>query len=165
MKMVTLNCTVPMQLVRAYAPAMVERGRGGLVFVGSMGCFVGSPRTVAYSASKAFQVSLTEGLWAELKDKGVDVFSAVIGSTTTPARARTLGVEVDESVDMTSEDVAREMVEHIGDGPSRVIATLATGLGPFAAPWSAFREEALTMMVAAMEGFTKRTSAGAEDEH
>jgi short-subunit dehydrogenase len=159
MRMITLNCTVPTALVHALGPTMRERGRGGLVLVGSMGCFVGSPRTVAYSASKAYQVNLVEGLWAELHDDGVDLFSAVIGSTTTPGRARTLNVNVDESLDMTAADVAREIVENIGNGPTRVIARLTSGIGPLAAPWSAFRKEALGTMIEATKGFIARTSS------
>ncbi|TMK54660.1 MAG: SDR family NAD(P)-dependent oxidoreductase, partial [Actinobacteria bacterium] len=54
MRMIQLNCVVPVALVHALAPAMRERGRGGIVRVGSMGCFAGSPRVVAYSAAKAF---------------------------------------------------------------------------------------------------------------
>jgi short-subunit dehydrogenase len=158
MRMITLNCTVPTALLHALAPTMRDRGRGGLVLVGSMGCFVGSPRTAAYSASKAYQVNLVEGLWAELHDDGVDLFSAVIGSTTTPGRARTLHVKIDESLDMSAADVAREIVENIGNGPTRVIAKLTSGIGPLAAPWSAFRADALATMIEATKGFTARTS-------
>lgn len=159
MRMITLNCTVPVALVHALAPAMRDRGRGGIVLVGSMGCFVGSPRTVAYSASKAFQTTFIEGLWAELHDMGVDAFSAVIGSTTTPARARTLGVAIDDALDMSSEAVAREIVKNIGNGPTRVIAKLASGIGPLAEPWSEFRAMALATMIDAMQGFTARTTS------
>jgi short-subunit dehydrogenase len=158
MRMITLNCTVPVALIHALAPPMRDRGRGGIVLVGSMGCFIGSPRTVAYSAAKAFQQSLLEGLWAELSGDGVDVLSAVIGSTTTPARARTLGVKVDDHLDMTSEAVAREIVENIGNGPTQVIAKLTSGIGPLAAPWAEFREHALATMIEAMQSFTQRTA-------
>jgi short-subunit dehydrogenase len=129
------------------------------VLVGSLGCFVGSPRTVVYSAAKAFQVALTEGLWAELHEEGVDILSAVIGSTTTPGRARTLGVSADESLDMSSEDVVREIVENIANGPSQIIAKLTSGIGPLAAPWSEFRAMALATMIDAMNGFTERTTS------
>jgi short-subunit dehydrogenase len=159
MRMVTLNCTVPMALTHALAPAMRERGRGGIVLVGSLGCFVGSPRTVVYSAAKAFQVTFTEGLWAELHDDGVDILSAVIGSTTTPGRAKTLGIEVDDSLDMSAEDVARGIVENIANGPSQIVAKLTSGLGPLAQPWSEFRERGLNTMIEAMKGFTERTTS------
>ena len=163
LKMISLNCTTPVQLIHALGPAMVERGRGGVVLVGSTGCFVGGPYVASYSAAKAFQVALMEGLWAELKDQGVDVFEAVIGSTTTPARARRLGVGVDEHLDMSSEAVAREIVEHIADGPSRVIAKLTHGTGHLAQPWSEFRATALAANIEAMAGFQARTGPGQPD--
>jgi short-subunit dehydrogenase len=157
-RMVRLNCALPVELIHALAPRMVERGRGGLVLVGSMGCFAGQPFVTSYSASKAFQVNLMEGLWAELKDEGVDVLSAVIGSTFTPARARRLGVTFDDALDMTSEEVANEIIEHIGDGPTRVVAKLTGAFGSLAAPWSQFRATAVATMVDAMAGFKARTT-------
>lgn len=159
LKMITINCTVPVVLTHALAPAMRDRGRGGIVLVGSMGCFAGGPHMVAYSAAKAFQVNFVEGLWAELGHHGVDAFSAVIGSTSTPARTRTLGVQWNEDLDMTSEDVAREMVDNIGNGPTRVIAKLGSGIGPVAAPWSEFRQLAVAATMAATSGFNARTNA------
>ena len=158
MRMIHLNCTVPVALAHALTPAMRDRGRGGVVLVGSTGCFVGGPHIVAYSASKAFQVNLVEGLSAELGPHGVDVCSAVIGSTNTPARARTLGVAYDATQDMNSEDVARDLVAHIGDGPTRVIARDDAGIGALNAPWSAFRQTARETLEAAMQEFTARTS-------
>jgi short-subunit dehydrogenase len=157
-KMIALNCTMPVRLVHGLGPAMVERGRGGIVLVGSMGCFAGQPFVASYSAAKAFQVNLAEGLWAEMKDQGVDVLEAVIGSTTTPARARRLGVGVDEHLDMSSEAVALEIVDHIADGPSRVIAKLTSGIGHVAQPWSEFRAFALQANIDAMAGFNARTN-------
>jgi short-subunit dehydrogenase len=159
MRMIILNCTVPTALIHALAPPMRHRGHGGVVLVGSLGCFVGSPRTVAYSAAKAFQVNLIEGLWAELHNDGVDLLSAVIGSTTTPARARTLGVQVDDSLDMSSEEVAHQIIDNIANGPNQIIAKLTSGIGFLAEPWADFRTRALTTMIEAVEGFTARTTS------
>jgi short-subunit dehydrogenase len=161
-RMIQLNCSVPVALVHEFASAMVARGRGGIVLVGSTGCFAGQPYVASYSASKAFQVNLAEGLWAELKRYGVDVLSAVIGSTDTPARARRLGTTFRESVDMTSEEVAREIIEHLGDGPTRVISKLELGIGPIAGPWMDFRAFAVPRMINAMAGFTARTDEDRE---
>jgi len=160
MRMIKLNCMTPVLLAHALAPAMCERGRGGIVLVGSTGCFVGAPRIVAYSAAKAFQVNFVEGLHAELSPAGVDVLSAVIGSTSTPGRAREMGVRFDPARDMTPEDVARQIVGAIGEGPTRVIAKQDSGLGALAGPWGAFRQSALAVVGAAMKGFAARTSKG-----
>jgi short-subunit dehydrogenase len=84
------NCVVPMQLCHHFAPAMVARGKGGIVLVGSGAGLVGGPNMVAYGATKAFGMVLAEGLWAELHDTGVDVLGLVLGATDTPALRRLL---------------------------------------------------------------------------
>jgi short-subunit dehydrogenase len=83
--MVQRNCVVPMQLCHHFAPAMVERGSGGIVIFGSGAGLAGGPNMVAYGASKAFDMVFAEALWAELHDKGVDVLGLILGKTNTPA--------------------------------------------------------------------------------
>lgn len=83
--MVQRNCMVPMQLCHHFAPAMVERGSGGIVIFGSGAGLVGGPNIVAYGASKAFDMVFAEALWSELHDKGVDVLGLILGKTDTPA--------------------------------------------------------------------------------
>lgn len=83
--MVQRNCMVPMQLCHRFAPAMVERGSGGIVIFSSGAALAGSPNMVTYGASKAFDMVFTEALWAELHDKGVDVLGLMLGKTNTPA--------------------------------------------------------------------------------
>jgi short-subunit dehydrogenase len=83
--MVQRNCVVPMQLCHHFAPAMVERGSGGIVIFGSGAGLAGGPNMVAYGASKAFDMAFAEALWAELHDKGVDVLGLILGKTNTPA--------------------------------------------------------------------------------
>lgn len=83
--MVQRNCVVPMQLCHHFAPAMVERGSGGIVIFGSGAGLAGGPNMVAYGASKAFDMVFAEALWTELHDKGVDVLGLILGKTDTPA--------------------------------------------------------------------------------
>jgi short-subunit dehydrogenase len=83
--MVQRNCMVPMQLCHHFAPAMIERGSGGIVIFGSGAGLAGGSNMVAYGASKAFDMVFAEALWAELHDKGVDVLGLILGKTDTPA--------------------------------------------------------------------------------
>ena len=83
--MVQRNCMVPMQLCHHFAPAMVERGSGGIVIFGSGAGLAGGSNIVAYGASKAFDMVFAEALWTELHDKGVDVLGLILGKTDTPA--------------------------------------------------------------------------------
>ena len=95
---------------------MRERGRGGIVLVASLACLAGSATLAVYSAVKAFQHNFAEGLWAEFRPHGVDVCCTPLGMTYTPAFQR-MGIEYDPAAHMLSEDVAREIIENIGNGP------------------------------------------------
>src|ERR1700744_5543611 len=83
--MVQRNCMVLMQLCHHFAPAMADRGSGGIVIFGSGAGLAGGPNMVAYGASKAFDMVFAEALWAELHDRGVDVLGLILGKTNTPA--------------------------------------------------------------------------------
>ena len=121
--LVRLNCAGPVQVSHHFGSQMAERGRGGLLFVGSMSGVCGAARTVAYAASKAFVQVWAEGLWAELGPRGVDVLALVAGATRTPAMARS-GALVDRFDPMEPDDVASEGLEHLGDGPVWVPGTI-----------------------------------------
>jgi uncharacterized protein len=100
-----------------YASAMADRGRGGIVLVTSGAAWAGGAYLAAYSASKAFDLNLGEALWAELGPLGVDVLSMVLGATDTPAFRRVLhGRDFDGIAD--PDDVARDMLDNLGNGPT-----------------------------------------------
>jgi len=68
-----LNCLTPMDLTRQFLPGLVERRRGGIVFVSSLMGFQGVPFMANYSATKGFLLNLGEAIHHEVRDKGVDV--------------------------------------------------------------------------------------------
>ncbi|EOM77477.1 SDR family NAD(P)-dependent oxidoreductase [Rhodococcus rhodnii] len=115
---VDLNITRQLDLVHLFAPAMRERGRGGIVLVGSMSGYMGAPNQSVYSASKAFTNVFAESLWVELEPHGVDVLDLVLGVTRTPAMQRA-GLDFDIPGMLVAEpvDVAREGLAHLTDGP------------------------------------------------
>lgn len=119
MHIIRLNVMGPTLLCHHFGAQMRKRGRGGIILVGSLGGCAGSANLVAYSASKAFEQILGEGLWYELKPFGVDVLSYVIGNTRTPAIARH-ATRLEESgyFIMDPEDVAQEGLDHLKDGPT-----------------------------------------------
>lgn len=133
LSMVQRNCVVPVQVCHHFAGPMVERGRGGIVLVGSGAGLVGARNMVAYASSKAFDMVLGESLWAELHEDGVDVLSLVLGLTDTPALRRLLAQRgVLESEDDPSpipgavgaEDVAEEAVANLGNGPTYFVGDM-----------------------------------------
>jgi uncharacterized protein len=126
--MVQRNCVVPMQLCHHFAPAMVERGSGGIVILGAGAGFAGGPNMVAYAATKAFDMVFTEALWAELHDKGVDVLGLILGKTDTPAlrrleHSRGLISSPDETPPDAAAvvDVIAEAFDNLGNGPTRIV--------------------------------------------
>lgn len=82
-RMLNLNVRAPVWLTREYGPAMRARQRGGVIFLSSVAGFVGTPLWSLYSATKAFNLLLGEGLAAELRASGVDVMSLAPGATRT----------------------------------------------------------------------------------
>ena len=116
LNLVKLNCVGPVQVAHHFGARMVDRGRGGLLFVGSMSGVCGASGTVAYAASKAFVQVWAEGIWSELSPRGVDVLALIAGATNTPAMARS-GCHVERFDPMDPDDVAREGLEHLADGP------------------------------------------------
>jgi short-subunit dehydrogenase len=71
--MVAVNVAALVALTRLYLPDMVERGRGGVLNVGSTAGFQPVPYMATYGATKAFVQSFSEALWAENRDRGNDV--------------------------------------------------------------------------------------------
>jgi uncharacterized protein len=119
MQIIRLNVLGPTMLCHHFGLQMRQRGRGGIILVGSLGGCAGGADVAAYAASKAFEQILGEGLWYELKPCGVDVLSYVIGNTKTPAIAR-YGTRLEESgyFIMEPDDVAQEGLDHLKDGPT-----------------------------------------------
>lgn len=114
---IKLACTGPVALTRLFAPAMRDRRRGGIVLVGSLACLSGAALVAVYSAVKAFNVNFAEGLWAELRPHGVDVCCTPLGQTYTEAYQR-MGAPYDPATVMLPDDVAREIIDNIGNGPT-----------------------------------------------
>ena len=78
-ELVDVNALAPVLLTRAVIPGMVERGRGAIINVASLLAFSGAaraphlPQRAVYAATKAFLVTFTEILAAELAGTGVKI--------------------------------------------------------------------------------------------
>ncbi|MDP7061370.1 MAG: SDR family oxidoreductase [Planctomycetota bacterium] len=81
--MIRLNCEVPTLLSYALLPAMVERGRGGMLMLASTAAFQPTPFFSVYGATKGFDLLLGEALNEEFRGTGVDVLTVCPGSTET----------------------------------------------------------------------------------
>jgi short-subunit dehydrogenase len=81
--MTVLNCVVPVLLTNRFLPPMVDRGRGGIIFLASTAAYQATPSFSVYGATKAFNLMLGEGLWKEYAARGVDVLAVSPGFTAT----------------------------------------------------------------------------------
>jgi len=84
LKMIDVNVRAPLTLAHEFAARMAARGRGGIILMSSASAMQGTPYVANYAATKAYNLILAEGLWAELRGKGVDVLGFMPGTTRTP---------------------------------------------------------------------------------
>ncbi len=56
-----INCRVPLVLAHEIGPTMVERGRGGIIFMSSFAAESGTSTVALYSATKAFDLHPRRG--------------------------------------------------------------------------------------------------------
>ena len=81
--MIKLNCIAPVELTQHFAKKMMQRKKGGIIFLGSTVANQGTPLMSVYAATKAFNLILGEGLWYEMKQHSVDVLVVNPGGTNT----------------------------------------------------------------------------------
>jgi uncharacterized protein len=121
LRQLQVNCTVPLVCVRRALPALLARGRGGVVLLGSMSATRGTALVASYAATKAWNVILAESLWGELAGTGVDVLAVLPGTTRTPGwlSSRPQAGLSTANV-MEPADVAREAFDVLGTQPSLI---------------------------------------------
>lgn len=68
-----ININALTRLTRHVLPDMIKRGRGGILNVASLGGLAPGPYQATYYASKAYVISLSEALAAEIHHSGVRV--------------------------------------------------------------------------------------------
>ncbi len=117
--LINLNVITTMRNCHHFGKAMRDRGKGGMILVGSGACYGGLNGLGVYCGSKAFDLCFGEGLWAELRHDGVDVLNLILGRTDTPAHRRLMernGQTADSNL-ASSDDVARIGLEQLPHGP------------------------------------------------
>jgi short-subunit dehydrogenase len=80
---VRTNIEAVVDFCALFAPAMVERGSGAILNVASTAAFQPLPMQAGYAATKAFVLSFTESLHAELSGSGVAVTALCPGPVKT----------------------------------------------------------------------------------
>jgi uncharacterized protein len=109
LRAVHLKANANLLLVHHFAPALVTRGRGGILLTSSIGGLNGVPYVSSTAALEAYVLTLGEGLHVELARYGVRVTTLLPGPTLTESMAK-MGVEPAEMPvkPMSAERVALE---------------------------------------------------------
>lgn len=117
-----VNFHSPVRLARRLLPRMIERGRGVVVNVSSLGGRLGILNETAYSASKFALTGWTEAAALDLWHEPVDVRLITPGAIDTAIWSRPDNDEAHFEMDMASpESVAADIVACLrGDGPFEV---------------------------------------------
>jgi uncharacterized protein len=110
MEMIRVNISALTELTRLFLPGMIRARRGGILNVGSVAGFVTGPGMAVYYATKAFVLSLSEALAAELEGTGVTVTVLCPGPTATNFGnvAGSKNLRIYGLPGMTAEAVARD---------------------------------------------------------
>jgi uncharacterized protein len=132
--MIQVNIMALTHLSRLFLPGMIERGRGGILNVGSTAGFQPGPNMAVYYATKAYVLSFTEALAEELAGTNIKVTCLAPGPTVTGFAAAAhmqdallfrLGV-------MDAKSVASIGYRGFRRGKVLVIPGFRNKLGPFA---------------------------------
>jgi uncharacterized protein len=122
LRVIDVNCRGPVILAHRLGRAMAAKGHGGIVLMTSLAASQGGPLLASYAASKAFNLVLAEGLWAELRARGVDVVGCRAGATRTPGYASSQPKRAISL--MEPEPVVERALSALGRGPSVVPGAL-----------------------------------------
>ncbi len=116
--MIRVNCIAPTVLTHHFVQSMKERKKGAIIFLGSLVGFLPTPFTTTYSATKAFNLFMGEGLWYELRKYNIDVLTLNPGGTDTEFQkvANTSAGPIPRTV----EEVVNTAMRNLGRRPSVV---------------------------------------------
>lgn len=138
MKLVRVDVEAVVDLCSRVVPGMVERGRGAVLNVASVGAFQPLPGQAAYAAAKAFVLSYTDSLHGELKGTGVTATSLCPGPVKTGfgEAAGFSDAEAEAALPSfmweTAEAVAKAAVDGLARGRRVVIPGPSNAIGAYA---------------------------------
>lgn len=138
LEMVRTDVEAVVDLCTCYVPGMVGRGRGAVLNTASTAAFQPLPGQAGYGASKAFVLSYSQALRAELRGSGVSVTALCPGPVAT-GFATAAGMDESEAAAslprfmwVAAEEVARAAVEGLDHDRPVVIPGAANRFGAIA---------------------------------
>jgi len=80
---IDLNTRTPIQLIRAFTDQIKTGRPGGIILMSSLAGIKGPKYSAPYAATKAFSIMLSEGLFHEFRENGIDIMTCCAGMTDT----------------------------------------------------------------------------------
>jgi uncharacterized protein len=111
LNMLDVNCKAVVEQTHFFAKRFVSQKRGGIILMGSLVGFQGTPTAANYAASKAYVQSFAEGLHFELAQHHVDVLAVAPGPVFSGFSKR---ADMKMGSAAHPEDVARGIVRDLG---------------------------------------------------
>ncbi|TIP06071.1 MAG: SDR family NAD(P)-dependent oxidoreductase [Mesorhizobium sp.] len=123
-RVIDTNITGTVYLAHRLGRKMVGRGRGRILFTGSIAGFTPGTFQAVYNGTKAFIDSFAIALRHELKDSGVSVTVLMPGATQTRffERARMMDTEIGVQEKDNPSDVARDGYDALMAGEDQVVS-------------------------------------------
>ncbi len=103
-----LNLRAPMILAQKLLPAMIKKGEGAVINIGSVSGKSGEADGAAYSASKFGLIGFTQSLYEEVREQGIKVAVILPGFVDTPMIPPVK--HLDRSKMIQAEDIAQTVL-------------------------------------------------------
>ena len=132
--MAEVNMAAIVDLCRQFLPKMVERRDGGILNVGSVASFFGTPGSALYGATKHFVLGFTDALHQEMLRYGVHVTGIYPGHTDSHFISRaTAGKKEKWHKAMSPISVAKSALKGLSKNKMRVVPGLGNKMRVLAA--------------------------------
>ena len=147
--MLDLNVRATTHLIQKFLPGMIARGHGRILNVASVASFSAVPGMAAYSASKAYLLSLTESLSEELVGTGVTVTALCPGVTRTEMVDAMNGIDLANPFVGDPKQVAQEGLRALESGE---VISVPGVFNQAMVSWLQFQPRWLTRFVSGIAG-------------
>lgn len=152
------NVRTPLALVYHFGRLMRDRRRGGIILMSSLSAYQGSALISNYAATKAYMLTLAEGLWDELRADGIAVVASLPASiANVTEQSASHSAKQNSSQSLLPEQVAAETLAGLGKQPS-VIPGWTNRLAGFAIRKLIPRPSMIRMMGNVMRGIYEKAS-------
>ncbi len=111
-----LNLRAPMILAKEFLPAMIKKGEGAVINIGSVSGKSGEANGAAYSASKFGLIGFTQSLYEEVREHGIKVAVILPGFVDTPMIPPVK--HLDRSMMIQADDVAQAVLYVLNAPPT-----------------------------------------------